>query len=136
MLLDWLQRPHVKEWWDDGDDTIEKVAAHYCRDPENTKRFVVELDGEDAGYFQYYKFDSEHIGVDQFLANGVELSKGIGTKCLLAFIDMIIEIESPEIISADPHPENKRGIRYFEKCGFVLEPDRSTATTYYMTKDC
>jgi len=26
LLLAWLSRPHVKEWWDDGEDTLEKVA--------------------------------------------------------------------------------------------------------------
>lgn len=136
ILLDWLKRPHVKEWWDDGDDTIDKVAAHYSSDTDNTKRFIVELDGEDAGYFQYHRFDSKHIGADQFLANGDQLSKGVGTKCLLEFIDMVAEIESPEIISVDPHPENKRAIRCYEKCGFVYEPHRSTSSVHFMTRNC
>jgi len=27
MLLDWLQGPYGKEWWDNGDDGIDKIAA-------------------------------------------------------------------------------------------------------------
>ena len=58
LILEWLQRPHVKEWWDDGDDTIEKVAAHYLSDAEMTKRFIVRsFDGRDAGYFQYHCYN-------------------------------------------------------------------------------
>ena len=136
ILLDWLQRPHVKEWWDNGDDTIGNVTAHFSSNMEATKRFIVEFDGEDAGYFQYCRFDSRHIGADQFLGNGDGISKGIGTRCLLVFMDMIIAIESPEIISVDPHPENKRAIRCYEKCGFVHEPSQSNSTIYYMVKGC
>ena len=29
QILVWLQRPHVKRWWDDGDDTLEKVVFKY-----------------------------------------------------------------------------------------------------------
>ncbi len=136
LLLDWLQRPHVKKWWDEGDDTIDKVTAHYSSDTKNTKRFIVEFDGEDAGYFQYYRFDYRHIGADQFLADRDGLSKGIGTRCLLAFIDLIIANEGPEIISVDPHPENQRAIRCYEKCGFVHDASRSASTTYFMIKHC
>ncbi len=45
LLRDWLQRPHVKEWWDDGDNTLAKVAQHYSRDPGRTKRFFLQIDG-------------------------------------------------------------------------------------------
>lgn len=134
MLLEWLQRPHVKEWWDDGDDALDKVAVHYAQDPESTKRFIVEIDGKDSGYFQFYRFDPTHIGTDQFLAEADVLSKGLGTRALLAFIDRIMATESPVTISVDPHPENKRAIRCYEKCGFVHDRARSNATTYYMTK--
>jgi RimJ/RimL family protein N-acetyltransferase len=110
------------------------VSTHYSRDPENTQRFVAELGGNAIGYFQYHRCTSEHVGTDQFLANGEELSKGVGTSCLLAFIEMIDETERPSVISVDPDPDNKRAIRCNEKCGFVHDPSRPNSTTYYMTK--
>ena len=67
-LLDWLQRPHVKEWWDDGDDTLEKVAAHYS-DPD-AERFILlyqEAGSTDEarpiGYFQYYLEEDGVVGL-------------------------------------------------------------------------
>jgi RimJ/RimL family protein N-acetyltransferase len=140
ILLGWLQRPHVKQWWDDGDDTLDKVAEHYLRDSQNTKRFMLQLEGEDRGYFQYHRFDSGrhsgHISTDQFLANADDLSKGIGSTCLLAFIDMITSVEAPEVISVDPHPANRRAIGCYEKCGFNPQPAKSSATILYMIKRC
>lgn len=124
ILYEWLQLPHIKEWWDDGDDTLEKVREHYTRDPNETKRFILlyNNDGQELlmpfGYFQYY-FQSEGIiGIDQFLADSKVLNCGIGTQATSAFIDMIIKLHSPSAIIIDPEPENKRAIRCYEKVGF------------------
>ncbi len=135
LLLEWLQRPHVKEWWDDGDDTIDKVAAHYLSEPEITKRFILEIDGKGAGYFQYHCYSPRHIGVDQFLANETQLSMGVGTQCLLEFLHMILATEAPSIVSVDPHPANRRAIRCYEKCGFVTVPSQSNALVCLMIKN-
>jgi len=38
LMFHWLQQPHVKEWWNDGDDTIDKVKAHYFEPEDNVDR--------------------------------------------------------------------------------------------------
>ncbi len=134
MLLDWLQQPHVKEWWDDGEDTLEKVSRSYSADPEVTKRFVMQVDEKDAGYFQYYPLDPGEIGVDLFLATADDLSKGLGTQCLLAFLDLIADTEDPRTFVIDPDPANKRAIRCYEKCGFEVDEEKSSETVHYMVR--
>ena len=136
QLLEWLQRPHVKQWWDNGDDTLDRVAAHYSRDRQTTKRFIAVIDSEDAGYFQYYRLEPGHVGIDQFLADGNSLSKGIGTRCVLAFVKMISAVETLKKMSVDPHPANSRAIACYGRCGFVHDPSRSSAITHMMTKQC
>ena len=133
-LLDWLQRRHVKEWWDDGGDTLDKVAQHYRRDPVATKRFIALLDGEEIGYFQYHRLGDHHIGIDQFLADPRSLSKGLGTRCVTAFIVMIDSNEAPCVVSLDPHPMNKRAIRCYQNCSFVHDRSKSSPTVYFMTQ--
>ena len=135
-LLEWLQRPHVKQWWDNGDDTLNRVAEHYSKDPLTTRRFIAVIDSEDIGYFQYYRLEPGHVGIDQFLADGASLSKGIGTRCVLAFVKMISAVEALEKVSVDPHPANGRAIACYGRCGFVHDPSRSSATTHMMIKQC
>ena len=135
-LLEWLQRPHVKQWWDNGDDTLDKVAEHYSRDPLTTRRYVAVIDGEDAGYFQYYRLEPGHVGIDQFLADGGSLSKGIGTGCVLAFVEMIAAVEAPETVLVDPHPANGRAIACYRNCGFIHDPLRSNTETHVMIRPC
>ena len=123
MLHMWLQRPHVKEWWDDGDDTLEKVVSHYGAD-DGTKRFVLLLrhdsGGESvaAGYFQHYRNDENEIGIDQFLSESDDLNHGIGTKAIIRFIELILGQEAASTIIVDPIPNNHRAIRCYEKVGF------------------
>ncbi len=123
LLLDWLQRPHVKEWWDDGDDTLDKVAAHYS-DPD-AERFLLlyqEAGSMDAarpiGYFQYYREDAGVVGIDQFIGEAELLNRGLGTLAVRAFIALVIARENPHRIILDPEPENARAIRCYEKAGF------------------
>jgi len=134
LLLEWLGRPHVREWWDDGDDTLAKVAAHYSRDQNDTKRFVAELHGEPIGYFQYSRLSETDVGTDQFLADVRRLSKGLGTTCLRAFLKLIAVREQCLRISVDPHPSNHRAIRCYEKCGFTHDPERSNEFVHFMQR--
>ena len=98
------------------------------------KRFIAERSGEAVGYFQYTLLEPGHVGADQFLANGDQLSKGLGTRCLAAFVDLIRAQAAPERNSVDPDPSNTRAIRFYEKCGFVPVPARSSATVHFMTR--
>jgi RimJ/RimL family protein N-acetyltransferase len=120
LLLVWLQRPHVKEWWNDGDDTLEKVRDHYTRNPDETRRFILLYpdDKSPSGYFQYYIRPDGVIGIDQFLADVESLNRGLGSASVSQFLRMILEKHSPIRIVTDPSPDNLRAIRCYEKVGF------------------
>ncbi len=125
QMLAWLAKEHVKRWWDDEDDTLEKVAIHYGAKDDDTARFilveVMENVEKPIGYFQYYldHFASDaFIGIDQFIGEENYLNKGVSTKMIRMFVEMIIEQYKPKAIIIDPSPENKRAIRCYEKVGF------------------
>lgn len=74
LLLKWLSKEHVKQWWNDGDETLEQVAQHYGEEEEGLERFIlveVEDNGEKpVGYFQHYFIPDGLIGIDQFIGEG------------------------------------------------------------------
>ena len=133
MLLDWLQREHVKEWWDDGDDALDKVSAHYGA-ADGTKRFIAQRDDLAIGYFQYSRSTEHQIFCDQFLANAADLSRGIGTECLSEFIALVADVDAPHALLVDPVPANRRAIRCYEKCGFVYDQSLSSDSLYCMVR--
>ena len=136
LLLKWLQRPHVKQYWNNGDDTLEKVAHHYALDKSQVQYYIAMQDNQDIGFYQYNLSNNRNIGIDMFLANADQLSQGLGTICLNAFGDFICKIKDCHSLSVDPHPDNKRGIRCYEKCGYVYDDAASSAKIYLMRKTC
>ena len=124
LLLEWLQRPHVKEWWNDGEDTLEKVAANYGLPADDEERFILMMvpgDGEEAqpiGYFQWYLLPDGTAGIDQFIGEEHLLNRGIGTQAIAQFLALLVARHHPPRIIIDPDPRNARAIRCYEKVGF------------------
>jgi RimJ/RimL family protein N-acetyltransferase len=123
LLLSWLQKPHVKAWWDDGDDTLEKVAQHYGSEAGTERWFIFFQPSESAppepiGYIQSYQEDEDGIGIDLFLGEERYLDRGIGTQALQAFIQQVRDQVRPAYFVIDPDPANARAIRCYEKVGF------------------
>lgn len=137
QMLEWLAENHVKEWWNDGDDTPEKVAAHYGT-TDGTERFLLLDDEKPIGYFQYYFANDNAIGIDQFIGEKTLLNRGIGEKTIRMFVQMIFEKHNPSYIILDPSPENKRAVRCYEKVGFKhyeTSGDENGASAYMMRLD-
>ncbi len=143
LLLTWLSREHVKQWWNDGDDTLEKVALHYGAEEPDVARFILvestDVGERSIGYFQHYVVSDEIVGIDQFIGEPERLNQGVGTAAIELFLEMIITKHKPQQIILDPNPENKRAIRCYEKVGFVyqaLQPTDTGASAYMMKFDC
>jgi aminoglycoside 6'-N-acetyltransferase len=121
LMFEWLSREHVKEWWDDGDDTLEKVARHYGTAEEDVERFILlHVDGGEVpiGYFQCYSCADGSIGIDQFIGEEDFINRGVGTRAVSAFVEMIRSRFDPPFIILDPEPTNTRAVRCYEKVGF------------------
>ena len=153
QLRDWLNTPHVYEWWGvdsgpgslggAGDDAAtdaqvhEKYAPGVAADHATTHRFVIVHDGRDVGLIQHYRFADEpeyaaHIGettpggagIDLFIGVVDAVGGGLGARVLDAYVGDVV-FADPEITRAigAPHPNNRRSCRAFEKAGFVFVRD-------------
>lgn len=129
LLLAWLAEPHVKEWWNDGDDTLEKVERHYSEQSATNERFIIlhQANGADGpaqpiGYMQY-EIDQDGIAnIDQFIGIKTMLGQGIGTKAIHLLLDHIRSHHQLCLVTVDPAPANQRAIRCYEKVGFCHDP--------------
>jgi aminoglycoside 6'-N-acetyltransferase len=143
LLLTWLSADHVKQWWNDGDDTLEKVALHYGAEEPDVARFILmkstEVGKSPIGYFQYYIVSEDTIGIDQFIGEADHINQGIGTTAIKLFLEMIVTKHQPQQIIIDPHPKNQRAIRCYGKVGFVyyaIEQKESGESAYMMRLNC
>ena len=138
MLHDWLNRPHIVEWWGGEEErpTLNDVPEHYLPRvlaQESVTPYIAMLGEEPIGYAQSYvalgsgdgwwedETDPGVRGIDQSLANPAQLNKGLGTELVRALVDRLFSDPSVTEIQTDPAPGNLRAIRCYEKAGFVQE---------------
>jgi RimJ/RimL family protein N-acetyltransferase len=130
LLCEWLNRPHVAEWWG-GPVAFEDVEREYgaAIDGAMAQPHIAMLDGEEVGFIQSYdvmasqpewwpdETDPGARGVDQFLADGARLGRGVGSRMVAAFVARLFGDPAVTKVQADPSPDNARAIRAYERAG-------------------
>ena len=134
LLRQWLEAPHMREWWGDPDEELGFIRE-MVEGRDTTRPFLFGVDGEPVGYIQYWfighhqneqwtkdhpwllELPSETVGVDLSIGDPAKLSKGIGSKALSRFCAML-KGEGHETIIIDPDPANGRAVRAYWKAGF------------------
>lgn len=136
MLHDWLNRPHIVDWWggEESRPSLEEVWQQYRPSvlaAQGVTPFIALIGTEPIGYAQSYvamgsgdgwweeETDPGVRGIDQSLANAEDLNKGIGTTLVRALVSHVFSDPSVTKIQTDPSPDNPRAIRCYEKAGFV-----------------
>ena len=143
MLHDWLNRPHIVQWWGGERPTmaqvrnkdLPRIMAEECVTP-----YIAMLSWRPIGYAQSYialdsgdgwweeETDPGVRGIDQSLSEATDLGKGLGTKLVTALVDLLFRDPAVTKIQTDPAPTNLRAIRCYEKAGFrqvgtIVTPD-------------
>ncbi|RYH50958.1 MAG: AacA4 family aminoglycoside N(6')-acetyltransferase [Alcaligenaceae bacterium] len=136
MLHEWLNRPHIVEWWGGEAErpSLDEVHDQYLPRvlaEESVTPYIAMLGAEPIGYAQSYvalgsgdgwwedETDPGVRGIDQSLANPAQLNKGLGTKIVRALVELLFSDPTVTKIQVDPAPSNHRAIRCYEKAGFV-----------------
>ena len=131
LLWEWMNRPHVAEWWD-GAISLEVVREKYLpRTNESRVRAYLAIRDEiPLGYVQSWlvkdqgeewwqpEEDPGVLGIDQFLANESDLGQGIGTAMVRSFVAMLFTDPAVTRVQLDVDPANGRALRCYEKVGF------------------
>lgn len=127
LLLDWRSRPHWVRWWGpaDGDRGFEEAMA----DP-HTRAWIVELHGRPLAYAQDYDphaWPGHHFahlppgarGIDQSIGDPDLIGRGHGAAFVRLHVERLFAAGAPAV-GTDPHPDNARAIRAYEKAGFAV----------------
>ena len=126
MLRAWRLQPHVRQWW--GAPEIED-PADVLADPR-VAMWIVEHDGRAFAYAQDYSphdWDPHPFaylpggsrGIDQYIGEPDMLDRGHGSAFIRQHVQRLFAAGAPAI-GTDPHPDNARAIRAYQKAGFVI----------------
>jgi aminoglycoside 6'-N-acetyltransferase len=122
-LRTWLEREHVRRWW------REPVEHELGEDRDG--RFVIVVDGRDAGMIQTYLVADEPewgaivgaepglAGVDLLIGEGELTGRGLGPQVLAQFArEVVFARPGTTALVATVEEPNRRSWRAFEKAGF------------------
>ena len=139
MILKWLTDDRVTKYYGGRDikRTPETIRKHYYEDDiETITRLIVEYEGKPIGYvqvcnmleedycdYQYEKTGELVYSMDQFIGEPDYWNKGIGTKFMKMILDYLKEERKAKAVILDPHKNNPRAIRAYEKAGFKIIKD-------------
>jgi aminoglycoside 6'-N-acetyltransferase-1b/aminoglycoside 6'-N-acetyltransferase-2 len=138
-LHTWLNRPHVVEWWK-GEPSLDEVRAKYLTRiaAGPVRPYIAHVGSEPIGYIQSYAAiesdggwwtgysDRGVLGIDLFIAEHGRLGQGLGTAMVSQFASFLFNDPVISRIQVDPHPDNLRAIRCYEKAGFHAQRVVST----------
>lgn len=133
LLADWLNRPHLQQWWRSGEISVESVRKKYLPrivGIDDARPYIACLENIPVGYIQHYDASAGApnwwpdqpgpgvLGIDMFLGDENKLNNGMGTAMATQFISFLFEDPSVTEIRIDPQPDNLRALHCYEKVGF------------------
>ena len=150
MFYQWLQRPHVAQWWSHP-RTVEDVESEclpVALGQSTTCAYIAMLNSQPIGFIQSYvvqdsgdgwweqETDPGARGIDQFLCNADQLNRGLGSAMVAAFTALLLSDARVTKIQTDPSPMNERAIRSYRRAGFeaVREGDTPDGRVLLMIK--
>lgn len=134
LLERWLSDPAVLEFYEGRDRPHDRelVLEHFYSDEDDEEvRCIVEYDGEEIGYIQFYPLDEEGredygyadvhgdiYGMDQFIGLPMFWNRGIGTQLIKSTVDYLFNEKNAVKVVMDPQAWNARALHVYDKCGF------------------
>ena len=138
LMFQWLTDQRVLEYYEGRDVkfTMDTLSAHFLEAIPDGFRMIIEYQKSPIGYAQAYQLSGElfdeydypddgHIvyAMDQFIGEPKYWSKGIGSSFLKMMASHLKENMAAQRVLLDPHQDNKRAIRAYEKAGFkIIKP--------------
>ncbi len=113
-----LAEPAVAAWW--GAFDVERVRRDLLAGDPGEEPFVIEDDGEIAGYIQYVEEtepDFRHAGIDLFLRTDRQ-GRGLGPDAIRTMAAHLIDDRGHHRLTIDPAADNTRAIAVYAKVGF------------------
>jgi aminoglycoside 6'-N-acetyltransferase len=128
----WLTEERVLAFYEGRDNPfpLDKVKQKYAPRvlaEEGVTPCIMEHECHPIGYLQFYPADPKEyqfdergtiFALDLFIGEPDYWGRGLGTQFLRLLLCYLFEQRGADWVILDPHVDNARAIRSYEKCGF------------------
>lgn len=139
LMAKWLSTEELLDYYEGHSNSfdLEKVIKKYAPRAKGEEAVVpclIEYNQKAIGYIQYFPIEPDEYdvgdsvnmksygvayGMDLFIGETDNWSKGIGTIVVRSLISYLFNNENADTIFIDPQTWNKRAIRCYKKSGFI-----------------
>lgn len=128
LVQSWFNDPAVRYWLhqsDRPDATIDAVRAHFWRPVEEGRAvaWLIETESTPVGTLRLLEIDPNHGRAELAITIGRpdHWGRGLGTDAIQQSLRFAFQDLGLRRVSLITDADNARGIRCYEKCGFVRE---------------
>ena len=129
LLVRWMNDPEVRHWLhhsDRPDATVDSVRGRFGLTEErfpNLVWLIETLEGRPVGHLALLQVDPHHKRAELAISIGEKdcWSRGLGTDAVRTVLRHGFEDLGLRRVDLHTDADNARGIRCYEKCGFVRE---------------
>jgi aminoglycoside 6'-N-acetyltransferase len=135
-IVEWRNRPHVREWWDPDDPPLTVAGwidefRSLTHDPDRTTVCILEVSGTPIGYLQFYSWDDEQEylqevgirlpdgawGLDIFIGESTLLDQGIGSRAVRLLSDHLFAQAGATAVALTTEAGNTRAQAAYARAG-------------------
>jgi aminoglycoside 6'-N-acetyltransferase len=136
LIVDWRNRPHVREWWDPDDPPLTLEGAieelrSLTQGADGNSAAVIEFEGAAIGYLQFYPWDEETAylaevgitipagawGLDIFIGEDSLVSRGIGSRTVRLISDHLFAKHGATAVALATEAGNLRAQAAYVRAG-------------------
>ena len=133
-MLTWFTDERVLQFYEGRDYQCDLASLRekYLERPD-VPGFIIELEGNAIGYSQMYpvcgkdlkeydypETEERVFAMDQFIGIPELWNQGIGSAYIRIALRYLIEQMNADAVLLDPHKDNARAVRAYEKAGFRI----------------
>jgi len=125
LLARWRAMPHVLEYWPSDGAPVEDmladplVAAWIVEHRDRPFAFAQDYSPHDTDGHHFAWLPAGSRGIDQLIGEPDMLGRGHGSAFVALHCERLFAAGAPAL-GTDPHPDNVRAIRAYEKAGFAI----------------
>ena len=148
VVRGWLTEPHVARRWPNPQIALRSITQHLSEPA--IERFILTIDGRDAGYLQGYdprhapppaadEQTSDHPyrgrrGIDLFIGEARLIIRGHASRLIRRILEHLFEGGIPRVVT-DPDPAT-RSIAALHRARFRCDGQRDTAWGHVLLMRC
>jgi aminoglycoside 6'-N-acetyltransferase len=139
LIVEWRNRPHVRQWWDPDDppltlDGAIKELRPLTEDGASNTAAIIEWNGAPIGYLQFYPWDEEQAylaevgitvpraawGLDIFIGEAALVGQGIGSRTVRLIADHLFAEHGATAVALATEASNSQAQAAYIRAGMHI----------------